>query len=188
MAHNQRAGTYRGLRRCLARRHAGASEGSTAPRQQGSHRSGIISSRKEGEVDARLPRYLRMPRGDQLRSSPTCRRCEVIVSLSALCGEMIVPCGGNATNALGLTKQIPVKSVYLTSGPNRRLTLGELTVTLRHASRWQLAAPHRPARAVVRALSWLVPDEVEVSLGVIRRKLSSEDLQELAGLRAILPT
>ena len=58
---------------------------------------------------------------------------KVIASLSALWGETIVTCGGTAANALGLTTQVPVKSVYLTSGPNRELTLGELTVELRHA-------------------------------------------------------
>ena len=113
---------------------------------------------------------------------------KVLASLSALWGETIVPCGGTAANALGLTTQMPVQSVYLTSGPNRKLTLGEVTVNLRHAPRWQLAAPHRPAGEAVRALSWLGPDEVEVGLDVIGRKLSSEDLGELAALRAILPT
>ena len=113
---------------------------------------------------------------------------KVIASLSALWGETIVPCGGAAANALGLTTQMPVQSVYLTSGPNRKLTLGELTVGLRHAPRWQLAAPYRPAGEAVRALSWLGPDKVEAGLDVIRRKLSSEDLEELAALRAIMPT
>ena len=113
---------------------------------------------------------------------------KVVVFLSALWGETIVPCGGAAANALGLTTQIPVQSVYLTSGPNRKLTLGELTVNLRHAPRWQLAAPHRPAGEAIRALSWLGPDEVEASLNVIGRKLSAEDLEELAALRAIMPT
>lgn len=113
---------------------------------------------------------------------------EVVASLSALWGETIVPSGRTAASALGLTNHVPVESVYLTSGPDRKLTLGELTVTLRHAPRWQLAAPNRPAGEAVRALSWLGPDEVEASLDVIGRKLSSEDIRELAGLRAIMPT
>ena len=112
---------------------------------------------------------------------------KVIASLSTLWGETIVPCGGAAANALGLTTQVPVRSVYLTSGPNRKLTLGELTVELRHAPRWQLAVPHRPAGEAVRALSWLGPDEVEDGLDVIGRKLSAEDLQELAASRAVMP-
>ena len=45
----------------------------------------------------------------------------------------------------------------------------------------------RPARPA-RALSWLGPDEVEASMDVIGRKLPSQDIRELAGLRAIIPT
>ena len=112
---------------------------------------------------------------------------KVIASLSDLWGETIVPCGGAAANALGLTTQVPVRSVYLTSGPCRRLFFGNLAVELRHAPRWQLAAPHRPAGEVVRALSWLGADEIEAGLGVIWRRLSAEDTQELAASRAILP-
>ena len=112
---------------------------------------------------------------------------KVIASLSELWGETIVPCGGAAANALGLTTQVPVRSVYLTSGRSRKLRLGELTVELRHAPRWQLAAPHRPAGEVVRALSWLGPDEVEAALELIGGKLSAEDFQELAASRAVMP-
>jgi len=68
-----------------------------------------------------------------------------LTALSALWGETIMPAGGSAANCLGLTTQNPVRSVYLTSGPNRRLRFGKLTVELRHAPRWQLAAPHRKA-------------------------------------------
>jgi hypothetical protein len=39
----------------------------------------------------------------------------------------------------------------------------------------------------VRALAWLGPQEVEESLGVIGRKLSPEDLDELAASRAMMP-
>ena len=112
---------------------------------------------------------------------------KVIESLTALWGETIVPCGGAAANALGLTTQVPVRPVYLTSGPNRKLKLGEGTVHLRHAPRWQLVAPHRAAGDAVRALAWLGPQEVEDSLSMIGRKLSAEDLDELAAARAMMP-
>ena len=112
---------------------------------------------------------------------------KVIDSLAVLWGETIVPCGGAAANALGLSTQVPVRSVYLTSGPNRTLKLGEGTIHLRHAPRWQLVAPHRAAGDAVRALAWLGPQEVEESLSVIGRKLSAEDLRELAASRAMMP-
>ena len=62
-------------------------------------------------------------------------------ALADLWHETIVPSGGAAAHVLGLTTQIPVRSVYLTSGPGRRLHFGKLNVELRHAPRWQLAAP-----------------------------------------------
>ncbi len=108
-------------------------------------------------------------------------------SLAALWGETIVPSGGSAANCLGLTTQNPVRAVYLTSGPSRRLHFGALTVELRHAPRWQLAAPHRKAGEVIRALAWLGPEEVEDSLETVLPTLSEEDLKELSAVRAIMP-
>ena len=111
----------------------------------------------------------------------------VIASLSALWGETIVPCGGAAANSLGLTTQVPVRPVYLTSGPSRQLKLGILSVGLQHVPRWQLVAPHRPAGDTIRALAWMGPKEVDENLGAIARKLSPEDLDELAAARAMMP-
>ena len=58
---------------------------------------------------------------------------------------------------------------------------------LRHAPRWQLVAPHRPAGGTVRALAWLGPEEVETNLEIVQRRLSSEDIEELAEARAVMP-
>ena len=55
---------------------------------------------------------------------------KAIESLSALWGETIVPSGGAAANVLGLTTQVPVQPVYLTSGPSRRLRTESRTVWL----------------------------------------------------------
>ena len=111
----------------------------------------------------------------------------VIEALANLWGETIVLSGGAAANSLGLTTQVPVRSIYLTSGPNRNLTLGRVTVELRHAPRWQLAAPQRLAGDVIRAMSWLGPNEVTANLKVIGQKLSPEDFRELAASRAVMP-
>ena len=108
-------------------------------------------------------------------------------SLSELWGETIVPNGGGAANWLGLTTQNPVRSVYLTSGRNRRLHFGKHPVELRHAPRWQLAAPHGMAGVVIRALAWLGPDEVEDGLEAVLPRLTREDLDELAAARAVMP-
>ena len=142
---------------------------------------------------ARSGRLLRICRGVYMRPIETrFGRCAPSVdkslrSLAELWGETIVPNGGGAANWLGLTTQTPVRSVYLTSGRNRRLLFGKHPVELRHAPRWQLAAPHRMAGVVIRALAWLGPNEVENSLDAVLPTLTPEDLDELAAARAVMP-
>ena len=113
---------------------------------------------------------------------------KVIASLSSLWGETIVPSGGAAANALGLTTQVPVRSVYLTSGPSRSLTLGGLKVELRKAPRWQLSAPNRPAGDAIRALAWMGPGEVRTALDSLNDRMTPEDRREMAASRALMPT
>jgi hypothetical protein len=142
---------------------------------------------------ARSGRLLRICQGVYMRPIETrFGRCAPSVdkslqSLSELWGETIVPNGGGAANWLGLTTQNPVRSVYLTSGRSRRLLFGKHPVELRHAPRWQLAAPRRMAGVVIRALAWLGPHEVEDGLDVVLPRLTQEDLDELAAARAVMP-
>ncbi len=63
-----------------------------------------------------------------------------------------------------------------------------ITVELRHAPRWQLAAPHRKAGEVIRALAWLEPKEVDEGLETVLPMLSAEDLEELSAARANVPS
>lgn len=113
---------------------------------------------------------------------------KVVSSLSVLTGETIVPSGGASANVLGLTTQVPVRTVYLTSGPDRYLKLGKLRVELRHAPSWQLVAPRRKGGDTIRALAWLGSREIDVHVGMIRRSLTDDELLELAELRASMPT
>ena len=96
---------------------------------------------------------------------------QAVRALAAQRGEVIVPSGAAAANSLGFTTQVPIRSVYLTSGRTRQLTLGKQAVELRHAPRWQLALPHGPAGQAVRALAWLGPEKVEAALHELKRKL-----------------
>lgn len=113
---------------------------------------------------------------------------KVAEGLALLRGETIVQHGAAAANALGLTTQVPMKSIYLTSGPNRRMRLGAQTVEFRHAPVWQLAFAGQPAGEVVRALAWLGPDKAGAALSKLRTKLQSSELAAVASLRARVPT
>lgn len=113
---------------------------------------------------------------------------QAVEALAAQRGETIVPSGAAAANNLGLTTQVPVRSVYLTSGRTRKLNLGKQVVELRHAPRWQLALAHRPAGEAVRALAWLGPEEAESALRVLKEKLPSAAFGELVAAAPQLPT
>lgn len=108
--------------------------------------------------------------------------------LAAQRGETIALHGASAANALGLTTQVPMRAIYLTSGASRRLKLGAQTVELRHAPMWQLIFPGRAAGDVVRALAWLGPEKAGEALRALRARLSPADMKEVASTRARLPT
>ena len=96
--------------------------------------------------------------------------------------------GAAAANALGLTTQVPMRAVYLTSGPSRRLKLGAQMIEFRHAPIWQLIFPGRAAGEVVRALAWLGPEKAGEAIQKLRAKLPASELKEVASARSRLPT
>lgn len=113
---------------------------------------------------------------------------EAITALAAQRGELIVPSGAAAANSLGLTTQVPVRSVYLTSGRTRKVTLGKQVVELRHAPNWQLVLAHKPAGQALRALAWLGPEAAAPALQKLKRKLTAEAFDELVAAAPQLPT
>lgn len=124
----------------------------------------------------------------EARFGPRAPKVEkAIAALSQLWGETIVSSGGAAANRLRLTTQVPVRPVYLTSGSARRLQCGALTVELRHAPRWQLAAAHSHAGELIRALAWLGPREVDDALRAVLPLLTAEDVAALSAARPVLP-
>jgi hypothetical protein len=113
---------------------------------------------------------------------------QAVEALATQRGEVIVSNGAAAANALGLTTQVPVRSVYLTSGRSRTMSLGKQVVELRHAPRWQLALANRPAGEAVRALAWLGPEVAEAALKTLKRKMPPGAFGELVAAAPQLPT
>jgi len=112
---------------------------------------------------------------------------EMVKGLANQRGETIVPHGATAANSLGLTTQVPMRAVYLTSGPSRYLKLGAQMVEFRHAPNWQLIFPGRAAGEVVRALAWLGPEKAGEAIRKLRVNLPPSELAEVASARARLP-
>jgi hypothetical protein len=112
----------------------------------------------------------------------------VVQAIESASGETVVASGAAEANALGLTTQVPTREVYLTSGPSRRLTLGNRAIELQHGNRWQMLLGKRPAGQVIRALIWLGPEQTPLALEGIKRQLTTQEWKALIQARAGLPS
>ena len=64
-------------------------------------------------------------------------------SAEALAGRdrtRIQPAGAYAANALGLSEQVPAKTIFLTYGPTRTVKVGPMTIRLRRTTAQNMAA------------------------------------------------
>lgn len=112
---------------------------------------------------------------------------KALESLSKQSGETIVPSGGSVAHGLGVTTQVPVRPVYLTSGNSRNLQFGNITVELRHAPKWQLVHPNKMSGNVVRVLAHIGQDASDDFLRDIKSRLTEQDITELAESRVVAP-
>jgi len=80
---------------------------------------------------------------------------KVVHSLANALGEVLVDHGARAANKLGLSTQVPVRYVFLTTGRSRKLQVGKTTVSIRHAPRWLMALGATGAGDAIRVLDWL---------------------------------
>ena len=100
----------------------------------------------------------------------------------------MVASGAAEANALGLTTQVPTREVYLTSGPSRRLHLGNREIELKHGTRWQMFLGRRPAGKAIRALLWLGPEQASTALQTLRSKLEVQEWEAMRSARSVLPS
>jgi hypothetical protein len=112
----------------------------------------------------------------------------IIAAVEAGSGEIIVASGAAEANALGLTTQMPIREVFLTSGSSRVLHLGSRAVELKHGCRWKLILGKRPAGMAIRALAWLGPDRASSAIGALQMHLPDEEWQAIQAVRGALPS
>lgn len=112
----------------------------------------------------------------------------VVESLAQTLGEAIVPHGATSANRMGLSLQVPVRPVYLTSGQSRRLKVGRQEVELRHASPRLLNLGQGIVPEAIRALEWLGPQHGAAKLPKLVSRLKASQKQELMRSRPAMPT
>lgn len=103
-----------------------------------------------------------------------------VQELSKQSGEDIVPSGATTANALGLTTQVPVQTVYWTTGRSRKFNLGRQVVHLEHVPSWRLALAGEPSGEIVRALAWAGPKQVQTALKQLEGKVPHADMVKVA--------
>lgn len=113
---------------------------------------------------------------------------KVVSALASATGEIIAVHGAAAANALGLSTQTPLRTIYLTSGRSRTVKVGGQTVELRHAPEWELLLPNQPAGDALRAIAWAGKAGARETIGALRDRLKPAEQQSLLGLRGRLPT
>ena len=86
------------------------------------------------------------------------------------------PIGAYAANALGLSEQVPVRTVFLTDGPSRKVKIGKREIILKRTTPRNMATAGRPSGMVIQALRWTGERNVDNKVvAQLRRALKSED-------------
>jgi len=112
---------------------------------------------------------------------------KVVQALERQTGEVLVPGGGIEANRLGLTTQVPVREVYLSSGPDRQLRFGKSLVQVQHVSPEGFFLAKSLAGAGARAVKWLGPQQVEDVVRKLRKTLPGAEWLTLAQARGTYP-
>ena len=90
------------------------------------------------------------------------------------------PAGAYAANVLGLSDQVPMKIVFLTDGPTRRVKLGQREIILKRTTPRNVATAGRRSGTVIQALRHLGEHHVDDKvIAILRRQLTDADKAQL---------
>jgi len=106
---------------------------------------------------------------------------QIVATLEVRDAVRLQPSGAYAANLLGLSDQVPMKVVFLTDGPTRKLQVGNRQILLKRTTPRNMATAGRISGTVIQALRWLgkqrIDDRVVAILG---NELAVKDKAQLA--------
>lgn len=98
------------------------------------------------------------------------------------------PAGAYAANTLGLSDQVPVRTIFLTDGPSRRIKVGKREIVLKHTTPRNMATAGRTSGMVIQALRWIGRRRLDEKLiARLRRNLKAADRAALANDAHLAP-
>jgi len=90
------------------------------------------------------------------------------------------PSGAYAANLLGLSQQVPVKVVFLTDGPSRRVAIGKQELILKRTTPRNMATAGKASGLVIQALRDLGRRNVDDNVvRTLKKKLTDDDKKQL---------
>lgn len=102
--------------------------------------------------------------------------------------ETIQVSGAEAARQFGLSTQVSVKPVFLTTGQSRRFKIGSLEVTLRRVSRKKIPFTESKVGLAILAMWYLGKNSVTTqTIEQIERKLSVNEFKKFTSSREYMP-
>ncbi|AEK57400.1 DUF6088 family protein [Acidithiobacillus caldus] len=113
---------------------------------------------------------------------------KVAETVAKTTGAVVQVHGAEAARRLELTTQVPTQSVFVTSGPSKRIRVGEMEIRLQHVCQRKLTLAGRPAGLALAAMWYLGKREVTPALvEKIRRKLGPSEFEMLKSATSSMP-
>jgi hypothetical protein len=90
------------------------------------------------------------------------------------------PTGAHAANILGLSDQVPTRTVFLTDGRSRRVKLGQQEIILRHTTLRNMATAGTTSGLVIQALRWIGQRNVDdQTCALLAKRITDDDKRKL---------
>ena len=100
----------------------------------------------------------------------------VAMSIARNFGWTIAPSGAAALNMLGLSTQVPARWSFVSDGPYRSFSFGNITIEFKHCSSKEISGMSHKTALVIQAIKALGKENIdEENLQKIRRSLSVEE-------------
>lgn len=100
----------------------------------------------------------------------------VTMALARNFGWTIAPSGAAALNMLGLSTQVPARWSFVSDGPYRSFSFGNITIEFKHCSSKEISGMSPKTALVIQAIKALGKENIdEENLQKIRRSLSVEE-------------
>ncbi|MFZ4441414.1 MAG: DUF6088 family protein [Syntrophales bacterium] len=104
----------------------------------------------------------------------------IVKSLKGRDNILLQPSGGYAANLLGLSDQVPMKIVFLTDGPGRRVQIGKQIIMLKHTTPRAMATAGRVSGLVIQALRHIGQGYADDAIVTrLQKRLSDDDKKQL---------